>query len=88
MAEDEKDILAELHEAVAKGLLAELLKKNCKASYYAVATKFLKDNNWSADPQKNKGLRNLGELTDRKDYPFATDGVSEEELDDDESEAA
>jgi hypothetical protein len=71
MMADLEQILAELHEGIAKGLLKKVIAGEATAAELSVARQFLKDNNVTAVPAKGTPLGDLadqfGDLPDFSD---------------------
>lgn len=54
-----QDVLKQLHDAVAKDLLARVMSGGAEARDLAVAVKFLKDNGIECLPEASKPMRDL-----------------------------
>ena len=76
------DMLNQLHSMVAQHLIKQIASGEATIQEIAAATKFLKDNNVTADVEFNQPLRQLEqEVTPTVELPFLSDEEDEGDVD-------
>lgn len=70
MSKANQEMMAKIHEKLAKRILAKLDDPECTPQDFAQAIKFLKDNNVIADPELNADLQKINDRVNVQTLPF------------------